>query len=564
MVNVPMLTLTYLLPLLGALAIVLIPRDREELARPTALFFSCITLIWSLLLLWRFDVGVAGYQLVESASWIPRLGITYRLGLDGISLPLVILSTILAPITVLSAFGCIARRQKEFYASLMALISFSIGSFLALDTILFYLFFELMLVPMFLIIGIWGGDGRVHAAVKFFLFTVAGSLPFLLALIALKIYSGSPTFALEDLLATPALGRGLQCWLFLAFGFAFAIKVPMVPVHTWLPDAHGEAPTPGSVWLAAVLLKVGAYGFIRFAIPLFPEAVTLFAPYIMALAVVGIVYGAFLALAQTNMKRLVAYSSVSHMGFIMLGLFALNEAGFVGGVYQMVAHGLTTGGLFLMVGMLYERRHTLMLKDYGGLARIMPHHATAFMVVILGSAALPGLCGFVGEFLVLLGAARVSWLWAVTGGLGVILGAAYLLTLYKALMFGPVTHPTNRSLGDLTFRERVVIVPVVLLIVLLGLLPDPIIRRVKPSVGLVLNRMEQVAPTVRVIGVAPDPVPGTVTVDPATRTAARPGPASHPDARPVEPRAEPPFLDPGPGAPTRGSPPSKTQPTEED
>lgn len=493
MVDVPMLTITYVLPLIGALAIALIPRERETLARPTALFFSSVTFLWSLLLFWRFDADVAGaYQLVEKAEWIPRLGITYHLGIDGISLPLVLLATFLGPITVLSAFRCIQQRLKEFYASLMALISFSLGSFFALDTILFYLFFELMLVPMFLIIGIWGGKGRVHAAVKFFLFTVAGSLPFLLAVIVLKVKSGSPTFGLEDIMATAVLDKGLQCWLFLGFAFAFAIKVPMVPVHTWLPDAHGEAPTPGSVWLAAVLLKVGAYGFLRFAMPLFPEAVEVFRTWIMLLGVVGIVYGAFLALAQTNMKRLVAYSSVSHMGYIMLGLFALNEAGITGGIYQMIAHGLTTGGLFLVVGMLYERRHVLEIESYGGLANVTPRLAAAFMVVVLGSAALPGLCGFVGEFLVLLGAARVSWIWATVGGLGVILGAAYLLVLYKGLMFGPVRNRQNEGLLDLNLRERVVIVPVLVLIVIFGLFPDPVIRRVKPAVGLVLKRIEVV------------------------------------------------------------------------
>jgi NADH-quinone oxidoreductase subunit M len=494
MVNVPILTITYALPLVGAAAIMLIPRERESLARPVSLFFTSVTFFWSLIIYWRFDPSLAGFQLVESTTWIPRLGVTYYLGIDGISLPLVILTTFLGPITVLSAFRCIEQRQKEFYAALMALVGFSLGSFFALDTILFYLFFELMLVPMFLIIGIWGGKGRVHAAVKFFLFTVAGSLPFLLALIVLRIYSGSPTFSLTDLLSMPALGRGLQCWLFLAFAFAFAIKVPMVPVHTWLPDAHGEAPTPGSVWLAAVLLKVGVYGFLRFALPLFPAAVEAFAPYLMVLSVIGIVYGAFLALAQTNMKRLVAYSSVSHMGYIMLGVFALNEAGISGGVFQMVAHGLTTGGLFLMVGMLYERRHSLEIGSYGGLARVMPWHATAFMVVVLGSAALPGLCGFIGEFLVLLGAARVGWLWAATGGLGIIFGAAYLLVLYRGLMFGSVTNRQNEGLADLSLRERLVIAPVVVLILLLGLLPSPVLRRVRPAVGEVLRRVEAVVP----------------------------------------------------------------------
>ncbi|MBN2492466.1 MAG: NADH-quinone oxidoreductase subunit M [Planctomycetes bacterium] len=490
MVNVPILTITYALPLVGAAAILLIPRERAALARPLALFFTSLALIASLLACGRFDAALAGYQLVESTTWIPRLGITYHLGIDGISLPLVLLTTFLGPITVLSAFGCITERHKEFYAALLALIGFSLGSFLALDTVLFYLFFELMLVPMFLIIGIWGGKGRVHAAVKFFLFTVAGSLPFLLGLIALKIYSGSPTFGLTDLLSMPALAPSIQCWLFLAFAFAFAIKVPMVPVHTWLPDAHGEAPTPGSVWLAAVLLKVGVYGFLRFALPLFPVAVETFAPYLMALSVIGIVYGALLALAQTNMKRLVAYSSVSHMGYIMLGVFALNEAGIAGGVFQMVAHGLTTGGLFLLVGMLYERRHTLDIPSYGGLARVMPWHATAFMVVVLGSAALPGLCGFIGEFLVLLGAARVGWLWAALGGLGIIFGAAYLLVLYRGLMFGAVRHRQNESLPDLSLREGLVIAPVAVLIVVLGLLPSPVLQRVRPAVGEVLRRVE--------------------------------------------------------------------------
>ena len=497
MVDVPLLTITYLIPLIGALAVALVPREWEKWAGPTALFFTCITFLWSLLLILRFDVNTAGYQLLEKSEWIQSLGILYHLGIDGISLPLVILTTFLGPITVLSAFRCIEVRRKEFYVALMALISFSLGSFLALDTILFYLFFELMLIPMFLIIGIWGGKGRVHAAVKFFLFTVAGSLPFLLAIIAFKVWTGSPTFSLTDFLAadTSMLKEGgwilpTECWLFLAFAFAFAVKVPMFPVHTWLPDAHGEAPTPGSVWLAAVLLKVGAYGFLRFAIPLFPDAVEVFQPYILTLAVTGIIYGAFLALAQKNMKRLVAYSSVSHMGYIVLGIFVLNPMGIVGAVFLMVAHGLTTGGLFLLVGILYERRHTLDITDYGGLARILPGYATALMVVVLGSAALPGLVGFIGEFMVLMGAAEKSWVWAVLAGLGIILGAAYLLTLYKALMFGPVTSSQNEGLTDLTRRERIVVLPIVLLILILGLLPGNVIRRVQRSVDLILVRFE--------------------------------------------------------------------------
>jgi NADH-quinone oxidoreductase subunit M len=397
-------------------------------------------------------------------------------------------------VAIIGAFGAVRERTREFYALLLALEAGMIGTFLSLDLLLFYVFWEAMLIPMYLLIGAWGGQRRVYAAIKFFLYTMAGSVLMLVAILSLyftqKALTGVATFELDAFYAMP-LAPASQVWLFLAFALAFAIKVPMFPFHTWLPDAHVEAPTAGSVILAAVLLKMGTYGFLRFAIPLFPTASLQFTPWIVALALIGIVYGALVSMVQPDLKKLVAYSSVSHLGFCMLGLYAMNPQGLAGSLMQMLSHGVSTGALFLLVGVLYERRHTRLIADFGGLWKPLPVYSAIFLVVMLSSVGLPGTNGFVGEFLVLLGAFRANAWWAAIAATGVILSACYMLWMFQRVIFGPVTHEENRDLKDLSLRERLVFAPLLILIFWMGLMPQPFIDRMQPALNRTLELSKQ-------------------------------------------------------------------------
>jgi len=498
--GIPLLTLIVFSPLAGAALLSVLPREPVGGVRRAALVFALVPLGLSLWMLARFRAATADFQLVEVARWIPEWGIEYRLGVDGVSLFLVLLTTLLTPIVVLASWGDIHRRVKEFFAFLLILETGMLGTFLALDLFLFYVFWELMLVPMYFLIGVWGGPRRVYAALKFVLFTMAGSLLMLVAILycawRVKAETGAFGFAYDRFLALH-LSAHEELLLFAAFALAFAIKVPLFPLHTWLPDAHVEAPTGGSVILAGVLLKMGTYGFLRFALPLFPAAVGVAAPVMIALAVAGIVYGALVATVQPDLKKLVAYSSVSHLGFVMLGLFALTPTALAGSLYQMLNHGLSTGALFLLVGMIYERRHTRLIADFGGLWTAVPVYAAFFLVIMLASAGLPGLNGFIGEFLILLGAFG-PWPWATAvATTGVILGALYLLWMYQRVVFGPLVHPENARLADLSGREIAVLTPVVVLCVLMGVYPSPFLARMQPSLDQILAR---VAPAAMVAG----------------------------------------------------------------
>ncbi len=506
----PILTLILAGPLAGAALVALVPRAHAGLVRALGLGVALAVFAASLLLWVGFDSQFAGFQFVEDHSWIGH-SIRYVLGVDGLSLLLVLLTTFLTPLTLLGAVRAIGDRVKEFVICMLLLETGMLGALIAIDLFLFYVFWELMLVPMYLIIGIWGGPRRVYAAVKFFIYTMFGSVLMLAAILYLYVKTGSSTFGLVQILDFVGGGQlsfTEQMLLFSAFALSFAIKVPVFPFHTWLPDAHVEAPTPGSVILAGVLLKLGTYGFVRFAIPLFPQACGAASPVMMGLAVIGILYGAFTAYAQEDIKKLVAYSSVSHLGFVMLGLFAMTESAVSGSLLQMVNHGLSTGALFLLVGMLYERRHTRNMSDFGGLARIMPAFAVAFMIVTLSSIGLPGTNGFVGEFLILAGTFRDGLMapigsgsgfqpelfWRVFGvsmgvlaTAGVILGAVYMLTMYRRVMFGPVTHAENRALPDLSWRERIVLLPILALIFLIGLAPNVLLSKTEASVRAYVN-----------------------------------------------------------------------------
>ncbi len=466
--------------------------------KPIAFASSIFTFLLSLRLFALFDPLETGFQLVEHAPWIPEYGIHYFVGVDGISLLMVLLTTFLMPVVLLASWNDVSKSLRGYLFFMLSLETGMLGSFVSLNAFQFYVFWEAMLVPMYFIIGIWGGPRRVYAAIKFFLFTMVGSLLMLLAMLVLYHLGLDQTGALNfDLVALPGATAGglmqivvpvdgiwwqTQTWLFLAFALAFAIKVPMVPLHTWLPDAHVEAPTSGSVVLAGVLLKMGTYGFLRFAIPLFPSAVVEFTPWIMALSVIGIVYGSLVAMVQSDIKKLVAYSSVAHLGFVMLGIFALNVHGLNGGVLQMVNHGLSTGALFILVGMLYERRHTRQIADFGGVARPMPVFAACFGIVTMSSIGLPMLNGFVGEFLILLGAYLAAPLFAVVATSGVVLAAVYMLWMFRRVMFGPVENAENRGLIDLDLREKVVMMAMIIPIIWIGVYPNPLLRRIEPSV----------------------------------------------------------------------------------
>jgi NADH-quinone oxidoreductase subunit M len=492
-----LLTVVVFLPTLGALLISALPREGQELTKRAAFAVTLVTFVLSLPLYGRFDATNAGYQFVEQRAWMPSLGISYHVGIDGISLLLVLLTTFLMPLTLLSAWHAIQARWKEFAITMLLLETGMLGVFAALDLFLFYVFWEAMLIPMYLIIGIWGGGNRVYAAVKFILYTLAGSLLMLVAILALYFRygaaTGTYTFDLP-LLAQFVLPAGrFQDLLFLAFALAFAIKVPMFPFHTWLPDAHVEAPTAGSVILAGVLLKMGTYGFLRFCLPLFPHASMHYTPWIFALAVIGILYGAWVSTVQPDIKKLVAYSSVSHLGFVVLGLFTLTPQGVVGGIIQMVNHGLSTGALFLGVGMLYERRHTRLIAEFGGLWKVMPAFSLLFLIVTLSSLALPGLNGFVGEFLVLLGTFQVNRVLAAVATLGIIFAAVYLLWMYQRVFFGAVTHDANRHLPDLSLREWAVLLPILLFIVWIGVYPRAFTGMIEASTQALLTQVQSKA-----------------------------------------------------------------------
>jgi NADH-quinone oxidoreductase subunit M len=490
----PLLSAIIFLPSLGAVLAFLI--TSEELVKRMALLTSALTFLLSLIPFFLFDPSTANMQFFERYDWIPALGISYEVGVDGISLLLILLTTFLMPLTLLASWDSIHARTREFVICMLFLESGMIGVFAAIDLFLFYVFWEATLIPMYFLIGVWGGPRRIYAAVKFILFTMAGSLLMLVAILALYFFhreaTGEATFNLFRLLQLD-LPLSTQRWLFLAFFLAFAIKVPLFPFHTWLPDAHVEAPTPGSVILAAILLKMGTYGFVRFCLPLFPEASIEATRIVALLAVVGIIYGALMALVQADIKKLVAYSSVSHLGFVMLGIFAFNSQGLDGAVLQMVNHGLSTGALFLLVGMIYDRRHTRLIADFGGVAKVMPIFAAFFLVVSLSSIGLPGLNGFVGEFLALLGAFQAMPTFAVIGALGVILVAVYMLWMYQRVMFGEVTHEENMHLRDLNLREVVVLVPIVLVIVWIGMYPQPFLKRMEASTSAIVERIVTVA-----------------------------------------------------------------------
>jgi NADH-quinone oxidoreductase subunit M len=478
----PILFVTWFLPVFGAALVYLLARGGDEAADRTArwiaLWTTLITLAVSLILVWRFDPAQTDFQFVEKSSWLAT-GITYHMGVDGISLPFVILTTALMPICIIASWKAITSRVREYMMAFLILEALMVGTFCALDLVLFYLFFEGGLIPMFLIIGVWGGPRRVYASFKFFLYTFLGSVLMLLAIMAL--YWNGNTTDIPTLMHT-AVPRSLQTWAWLAFFASFAVKMPMWPVHTWLPDAHVEAPTAGSVILAAILLKMGGYGFLRFSLPMFPLASLDFTPLIYWLSVIAITYTSLVALMQEDMKKLIAYSSVAHMGFVTMGIFAGTLQGVAGGVFQMISHGIVSGALFLCVGIVYDRLHTREIAAYGGLVNRMPLYAMVFMVFTLANVGLPGTSGFIGEFLTLLGTFKVSIPTAFFATLGVILSAAYALWLYRKIIFGALVKPSLMTMKDMTFRECLTLFPLVALTVLFGVYPKPVLDMSAASV----------------------------------------------------------------------------------
>jgi NADH-quinone oxidoreductase subunit M len=500
-----LLSVLVFLPSAAAALLLLFPASRGREAKVFALAASVVELVVSLPLWFRFDPGSAGMQFTEHASWIPALGISYSVGIDGISLLLVLLTTVLTPVSLLFSLTHVEKSVRAFSIAFLVLETGIVGSLVALDLALFYVFWEVMLVPMYFIIGIWGGARRIYAAMKFFLFTMAGSLFMFLAILYLAVRHRSETgqwsFLLADLARLDYPSLGVQTLLFLAFASAFAIKVPVFPLHTWLPDAHTEAPTAGSIILAGVLLKLGVYGYIRFALPLFPDSALRFAPWVGVLGVIGVIYGAFVAYAQKDMKRLVAYSSVSHLGLVVIGIGAFTGAALTGAVLQMVNHGLSTGALFLLVGVLYERSHTREIADYGGIAGVVPVTTGLFLFATFSSIGLPGLNGFVGEFLILIGTwtSPYRW-WAVAAATGVVLSAVYMLSLVQRVFWGPLTRDENRTLPEIRPTELVAAAVLVVLMAWIGVRPNDFLDRIAPSV-------EEVRRSVAVRKVAADSPP---------------------------------------------------------
>lgn len=494
--DLPLLSLIAFLPMLGAIFITLIKGNREIIernSRVVALWTSVLTFLLSLVLVFSFDPSKQGYQFVEHFFWIKHLKVSYHIGVDGLSILFVLLTTFLMPICILASWKAIATRVREFMLAFLLMETLMIGMFCALDLVLFYIFFEGVLIPMFLIIGIWGGERRIYSSFKFFLYTLLGSLLMLLAIIAIALEVGTTDLAV---VAMHRFAPDIQVWLWLAFFASFAVKIPMWPVHTWLPDAHVEAPTAGSVILAGVMLKMGGYGFLRFSLPLFPDASHKFAPWVMGLSVIAVIYTSLVALVQKDMKKLIAYSSVAHMGFVTLGIFTFNHQAVTGAVVQMLSHGIVSAALFLCVGVVYDRYHTREISSYGGLVAIMPIYALFFMIFTLASVGLPGTSGFIGEFLVILGTYKVNTVFATLAATGMVLGAAYGLWLYRRVMFGAFNAGTLKFFGDLNFREITVFTALSLIVFWFGLYPKPFLNIINPGVEQLLRqtKLAEVSP----------------------------------------------------------------------
>ncbi len=488
----PLLTVTTFLPLVGAFLILVMARDPNpevtaRASRNVAMIVSVATFLVSLLIWANFNPADAGFQLVDKADWLPGYGISYYMGVDGISMWFVLLSTFLTPLCILSSYGAVEHRVKEYMVSFLILETMMVGMFCALDMVLFYMFFEGVLIPMFIIIGVWGGARRVYAAFKLFLYTLLGSVLMLLAMLAMYFYAAPHTTEIPALMAVK-FPFELQIWLWLAFFASFAVKVPMWPVHTWLPDAHVEAPTAGSVILAGVLLKMGAYGFLRFSVPMFPLASEFFTPLIYTLSIIAVIYTSLVALVQDDMKKLIAYSSVAHMGFVTIGIFTLTQQGVEGAMFQMLSHGIVSGALFLCVGVVYDRMHTREIARYGGLATRMPKYAAIFMLFTMASVGLPGTSGFVGEFLILLGAFRDNTWVALFAATGLVLGAAYMLYLYRRVVFGKLTREDLKSILDLNPREIAIFVPLIVLVLWMGIYPNTFLEPMHAAVDNLITK----------------------------------------------------------------------------
>ena len=483
----PILTIVTFLPLFGALFLLMIRGEDEVVAqnaRHVSLWVTGFTFLVSLTLLIGFDPQIPGYQFEETAEWLPGTGIGYHMGVDGISMPFVLLSTFLTPLSILASWKAIKVRVREYMIAFLVLETMMVGMFASLDMLMFYLFFEAVLIPMFIIIGVWGGARRVYAAFKFFLYTLLGSVLMLVCMLAMYIEVGTTDI---PVLTGYSFGVGMQTWLFLGFLASFAVKVPMWPVHTWLPDAHVEAPTAGSMILAGVLLKMGGYGFIRFSLPMFPHASEFFAPLIFALSIIAIIYTSLVALAQSDMKKLIAYSSVAHMGFVTIGIFTLTEQGIAGAMFQMISHGLVSAALFFSVGVVYDRLHTRDISAYGGVAAVMPRYAVFFMFMMLASVGLPGTSGFVGEMLVLVGAWKASTWVAFFTATGLVLGATYMLWLYRRVMFGGIVHDGVKTMEPMNRREFAIFLPITVLVLWFGVYPASLLDLMAGSIQLVLD-----------------------------------------------------------------------------
>jgi NADH-quinone oxidoreductase subunit M len=539
--NFPILSLILFTPLVGAALLLFVSKKQENLIRWIANIVAFIGFVVSVPLWFWYNTAGAQFQFVEQIPWIPSVGAEYFLGVDGFSVLLILLTTLMGSIAVLSSWTAITERVKEYYIFLLVLQGGMIGAFVSLDFLLFFLFWEVMLVPMYFLIGIWGSDRRLYSAIKFFMYTLVGSVVMLLGILALYFHyhdvTGLYSFDITKY-QTINIPFSLQWWVFLAFFLGFSIKVPMFPFHTWLPDAHTDAPTAGSVILAAVLLKMGTYGFIRFSLPILPDATKACVWWVVGLSLIGIVYGALVAMAQKDWKRLVAYSSVSHMGMVMLGMFALNPVGLTGSIIQQLNHGISTGALFLLVGVMYERRHTREISEYSGLSKVMPVYATIFMIMTMSSIGLPTLNGFIGEFLILQGAFIANIWWAVVAGSGVVLGAAYMLWLYQRTMFGKVENPKNEKLLDMNLREIATFVPLIILAVWIGIYPSPFLRILSPTVNTVIARLNPAYPAAAAAAAAKQKDCGenkalTAFTTPPCGDAAAPAPSGAPAAQPA-------------------------------